>query len=1127
MGAGIWQRLAIAWRAFRQAAPPSAAQPRLDTLLDLVPAVIYARTCDTPSRLTYVSGNVQGLLGYDLDEVLSDPDFWISHLHADDRERCVGTLRALPRLGQLEMEYRLRAKDGSWRWLHDECRVIRAADGTCVEIVGSCLDVSGRHRSEQALARSETELRAAQARLMDALESSDDGFSVFDAEDRLIAFNSRYRDIYPTIADIIRPGVTFAELLRVSAQRGQYQGVTPDQVEEWVRHRLRQHHSPTGAFEQLLADGRWLEISERPTAEGGRVAIRRDITERKRFEDILRAELCFKQTLIDALPYPVFFKNTDLVYLGCNGAFAEALGKRVEDIVGKTLTETYAQDTADQFRRRDQELLTDGGIQHYETTFRWGDGSMRQIAIVKATFNGPDGQVAGLVGTIIDLTRQKATEEKLVQTAKLATLGQIASEVAHEMNQPLSILRMTAENSVERLRSGDLNGDTLAGKLAVMVEQAGRMADLIAHLRSFVRDGDQERRPFSPLAPVRAAIDLMHQQMMLDDIAVSVDLPDHAPDLTGQPNQLEQVVLALLSNARDAVCARHPPGARRIAVALESGPRDLVLTVRDNGGGIAEELWPQVFAPFFTTKQDDAGTGLGLSASANIVAALGGHLGGRNLGDGAEFRAIWPLDGQAPVAPPEPRPAAAKPCVLVVDDEPLAVECLTDFLTGRGYGVEAAISPLDALEIAKTRRFDAVLSDQRMPGMDGNVLISRLRQMQPGLPALMMSGGAMPLPPASEGPVVRLTKPLVLEELGHALDAVMRGTLFETAAAEPPQQPPPPALTAVTPAQRLWQMGELTAHLAHDFGQPLNIIRLSAENLLDNLTETHPGDDRLRRALSSAVEQCRRMQDMAGHLVAATRRPKTPPTRFSTLAVLRAALAAFQDRVRMQDIDFSFHADTGLPPVSGYPDRLGEGLRQLLDNACQALAAEALGRHAEFPPWKARLRVECRRAEDGGVAIVIADNGPGLPVGTLEALEAGSGKGLGLPIAQGVVAEMGGTLDFAPGPGAEVRIHLPAARRRVLVDANTAPAGPWQVVDSPEQAEAALLTDAAPESLPDRVERLRRAAPHLAIVVIAPLAPDQARAAVAAGATLVLPPDTSPEQIADSLDECLGGLSAD
>lgn len=1134
---GLWPKLKAAYRALRR----TDDSDRLQSLLGHVPAVIYARTCDAPSKVTYLGGNVQTLLGYEPEEILDNPRFWSDHLHTDDRERYLGTLASLGRVERLEMEYRLRGKNGKWRWLHDECALLRHDDGSS-EIVGSCIDVTSRHRSEQALARSEGELRAAQSRLMDALESSDDAFSVFDGQDRLVAFNSRYLSIYPVITDLIRPGIAFEELLRASAQRGQYQDIGPDQVEDWVRERLDRHRHPAGSFEQMLADGRWLEVSEHPTAEGGRVAVRREITARKKIEAAIRDELAFKQSLIDAMPFPMFYKNTDFVYLGCNTAFAEALGKSPDQIVGKTLTETYGEEKAAEFLARDKELFARGGLQDYETDFRWSDGSQRRIAVMKATFTDQNGHVSGLIGSIIDLTAQKRTEEQLVQNARLVTLGQIASEVAHEMNQPLSILRMTAENGLERLEHGEIEVKAVSGKLAIVIEQAGRMAEMISRLRSLARAEDGGAQSFSPLTSIRNAVQLLRPQFQLDDISLGLELPESCANLTGLPGQLEQVILNLLSNARDAVRAYRKPGERRVAVGLWQSDDQLTLTVEDNGGGIPDQLWPRIFSPFFTTKGSSAGTGLGLSISANIIAAMGGRISGHNTGDGALFQIVLPRhgglaplldqpeDAQAPIA------SSGVKTILVVDDEPLAVDCITDFLTARGHHVIAAITPQDALDLTSNERIDLVLTDQRMPGMDGTVLIRHLRQRWPRLPAIMMSGGTMPLPPPEDGPVARLAKPLILDDLGRIVAEMLSSTPPEANEPAPPSPtdatiPLGPSLEA-EPARRLWLIGELTAHLAHDFGQPLNIIRLTAENALDQLAEQQLPEERLRRVLNSTIDQCQRLQQMALAIVTAARKPAQPPRRFQALKSMRDALAGIQDRVRMQAISFSWHAEPHPPRIYGYPERLGTALTKLLDNACDALAAEAMARHNQTPPWQARLVVSCGVDADSRLLLTIADNGPGLAPAVLAALRDGVGKGLGLPIAAGIIAEMNGRLDFRIGPdapsgiGTEIAITLPPAGQAVCLQgvpaalATDLTALGWHLTTQCHDADAAIIGAGAGD-VAAMVELWHAQAPELPIVVIATLDEAQSRRMVGLGAMLVVAADSTAEDLASCLEDAL------
>lgn len=994
------------------------------------------------------------------------------------------------------------------------------------------------------------DLLAAQARLIDAMESSGDAFSVFDADDRLVAFNSRYREIYPTIADTVRIGIPFVELLRVSAHAGQYAGIGPHNADEWVRDRLALHRLSTTPFEQLLSDGRWLEVHECPTGDGGRVAIRRDITQRKAAEAAMRAELAFEQTLMDALPFPMFYRSATGIYLGCNQAFANSVGMAPDQIVGAPVERIFPPDLARQFRRHDAEVMRDGTIGTLDLTHRWSDGIPRQTQVVKSPFNGPDGQVAGIIGTIIDITAQKRAEERMVRGARMATVGEIASEMAHEMNQPLSIIRMAAENCQEWLAGGTAEPERLVARLGMISAQVARMGDMVGHLRGFSQGEAADRRPIQPLEAVTQAIDQLDAQLQLDDIALEVSLPASCPEVTGQAGQLEQVVQTLLANARDAILGTRQPGQGRIKVTLTLAGADTVaLTVQDNGGGVPKDLWPMIFSPFFTTKGDGAGTGLGLSTSANIVAAMGGRIQGRNDADGAVFEVHLPAlhDHTGPAAAePEP-PPASEPTILVVDDEPLAVDCIGDFLRGRGWRVVAAFAPQDALDLAQSQKLALVLTDRRMPGMDGNTLVERLRHLQPALPAILMSGGAIPAPPPGAGPTVLMTKPLVLEDLARNIAALLAGEAGTSDAAamiatpappdRPGSQPPPllPAPAATPPAtqatERLWLMGEVVATLAHDLGQPLNIIRLNSESLLEALNKGPLPDERLRRALELCVEQCRRIPHMTDRIVAATQRPRGPASRLSPVAAARDALSMVLDRIRRQDIALIWHPDLATPKVGGHHQRLTLALAHLLDNACEALASAAMDHLYQQPPWRPRLSVTCAPHGEAKVALTIADNGNGLPAETWDRARAGhASAGLGLPIAIGVVAEMGGVLDRVTGPfpGTCLRLLLPVAGRRVLariqdleIRRDLERAG-WVLADEREHVDIALVPlrpqDQRSWTL---LQTLHDSRPDLPIAVHADLTPEQARRAVGLGATLILPGSATSDEIIEGLDDCV------
>lgn len=782
MAQGWLRRLPNAIDAFSRTlrgscAPDCMGTERLERMLSAAPMVLYVLRWTPDHQPLYVSANVERFTGLTAESILADPRRWLAAIHSDDRMSYAKALERLPEHGRFALDYRVRHVEGGWRWVRDEARVKLDARGEPAEVVGSWLDITDRRHSEQALAASEAQVRAAQALLTDALESSGDAFSLFDPQDRLVTFNSRYKEFYQSIADMIRPGVSFAELLLVSAERGQYRGVDADGIPQWLAERMAHHQNALGFFEQQLADGRYLEIVERATMDGGRVAIRRDVTARKTIEEALRRELAFKQTLIDALPFPVYYKDRQGRYLGCNTKFADVVGRPIADIVGSTVADFVSPAKARLYARYDQELLDDQGLQVRDLTLELHDGSIHHMILVKGLFTDGDGQVAGIIGSMIDVTPQKRAEEQLVQTAKLATLGQIASEVAHELNQPLSIIRMSAEHC---LQTGLSDCDTLARRMTTIVSQVGRMAEMVDHLRSFSRLEKGEPVAFSPAQVASTAASLLAPQFLLDDIELRQRIDESCPDILGRPNQLEQVVLNLLGNARDAVRTARPPKGGWVGISLSAQGDMVTLEVSDNGGGVPDAMWPHIFDPFFTTKADGAGTGLGLSISVNIVTQMGGTIQGCNRDGGAVFTITVPVHQMLPqetVAPAEPnalppsRPHQSdgpRPRVLVIDDEELSVECIVEFLAARGFDANGATAPDQALARARAGKPDLMICDLRLPGISGAALVTRLRNELGALPAILMTGGPLPEDLASENTVV-LGKPLALREvLDHA-----------------------------------------------------------------------------------------------------------------------------------------------------------------------------------------------------------------------------------------------------------------------------------------------------------------------------------------------------------------------
>jgi PAS domain S-box-containing protein len=257
-----------------------AAQDRLVRVLSSSPAVIYSFKATGDYAPTIISENIKTLLGYEPREYLENADFWRERVHPDDLSAIEAETVNLFKKGHHTVEYRFRKRDGTYCWVNDEQQLIRDKNGEPLEIVGSWSDVTARREAQDAMRRSEQ-------RMVDAINSISEGFSLFDVEDRLIVCNDSYGELlYPGLGSPT-PGTTYEAIIRNAVREGLI-NEAKGRTEDWIAMRLRKHREPGEAHVQQRADGRWVQINERKTAEGGVVAVYTNITEIKRAEEELR-----------------------------------------------------------------------------------------------------------------------------------------------------------------------------------------------------------------------------------------------------------------------------------------------------------------------------------------------------------------------------------------------------------------------------------------------------------------------------------------------------------------------------------------------------------------------------------------------------------------------------------------------------------------------------------------------------------------------------------------------------------------------------------------------------------------------------------------------------------------------
>ena len=363
------------------------------------------------------------------------------------------------------------------------------------------------------------------------------------------------------------------------------------------------------------------------------------------------------------------------------------------------------------------------------------DGTVRwhEVFVKRASIGGHDRILA--LARDIDDKKRSAEElarqrESLYQREKLAALGSLLAGVAHELNNPLSVVVARAVLLEER---GNPGTQVAAQKIRTAAERCAR---IVRTFLAMARQQQPERGPVAVNDVVAAAIDITGYAVRTSGIDVTLHLAEDIPPILADADQLHQVLLNLIINAQQSLQDR--PRPRRIGVTSRYDPRDDVvrLTVADNGPGIPPAVRARIFEPYFTTKPVGVGLGVGLAVSLGIVEAHGGTLAVEcPEAGGAVFTITLPVGAVAPVATgaaPAWKAGATGRTILVVDDEAEIRETLTEILTAAWHRVVAVGSGREALERMAVEHYDVILTDIRMPDLDGRALYQEIEQRWPG-----------------------------------------------------------------------------------------------------------------------------------------------------------------------------------------------------------------------------------------------------------------------------------------------------------------------------------------------------------------------------------------------------------
>ncbi len=453
------------------------------------------------------------------------------------------------------------------------------------------------------------------------------------------------------------------------------------------------------------------------------------------FEMVRRAKEQW-ETAFDALSEGIAVVDDEGRVQRSNRALASLLGMPLQNVVGTPLGEALLGKP-----NALQELLaaTRRGDRPAPLVAR-SDRLGRALRVNAARIPGAATEQS-IVVMVEDVTEQQALETQLVQSEKLAAVGQLVSGVAHELNNPLTSIAGLSEFLLEQKELGKKD----RGHLQVIQEQAERASRIVRNLLTFARKGAAERVPVDLNDVIRRTLSLTSYDLKLKDIVVERELSGALPDVFGDRHGLQQVVLNLVTNAAHAVAENPRERPRDITVSTWFDGQ-VHLRVADTGPGISDETAQSVFTPFFTTKEPGKGTGLGLSITYSIVESHGGQitLEPRGPRGGAAFRVDLPpapADAVRPALTPvhgTPAVNAAsmvKRTILLVDADPAVQRTIKALFARDGHDVEVAGDPQHALDLAQRGGFDLVITDARAmaPGKRGTLLAEELVTRMPAL----------------------------------------------------------------------------------------------------------------------------------------------------------------------------------------------------------------------------------------------------------------------------------------------------------------------------------------------------------------------------------------------------------
>jgi PAS domain S-box-containing protein len=746
------------------------SRERYDRLSRNLQVVVYAAF---PNKLTgkfYASEQIEAITGLPATRFLKEAGLFSQTIHPDDIDMVTRTVQnAIDKKTRMDLEYRIISSANKIKWIRDKASVVACEEGAC-KIEGLMEDITQSRRSEK-------ELEAASKRWQDTFNAMREPLALLDLEYRILQCNTALRRLARLPENQII-GRRCWEVIPGSAHDSRD---CPNQSARTDRRRMTAITDVGDRRFEVAVDPQFDEQGNIT----GFIHIMSDITDREKSARALReSHQTFLTVLdsIDALIYVADMDTHEILFMNrCvkktfKGDFTgqkcwNALRGHPEPCGNCTNPQLIDNDGnptgACVYEGRNS--ITQRWYVNYDRAIKWIDGRLVRL------------QVATDITQLKSMEQQRRqTERQLRQAQKMEAIGTLAGGIAHDFNNILSAILGYSELALDDA----LNDRPSPNYIREIVKAGGRARDLVQQILTFSRQTETEAKPIQVKPIVKEALKLLRASLP-STIEIETNIHSHAI-VEADPIQIHQVIMNLCTNAGHAM--RDRGGVLTVELSektltseftshfSEMNPGEfLMIEVKDTGTGIAPSIIDKIFDPYFTTKEKEEGTGMGLAVVQGIVQSCRGAvtiISPEHPENGAIFRVYLPIihSNQPKVTQHQAIVPGGNEHILFVDDEPSLVDLSKKILERLGYRVTIRTSSLEALELFKDQpdAYDLVITDMTMPNMTGDIFAQQLMNIRPDIPVVICTGYSQKITPQLlERLKIRalVLKPIIRDEL--------------------------------------------------------------------------------------------------------------------------------------------------------------------------------------------------------------------------------------------------------------------------------------------------------------------------------------------------------------------------